>query len=444
LSGHLTIDLGAIVANWRMLAALRPQAQCGAVVKANAYGLGLEPVCEALLKAGCRTFFVATLQEGERLRALSREPVIYVLNGLMSGQTAAMLASRLRPVLGSYEEISEWLASHGEECALHIDTGMNRLGLRPEEALGALAHTGLVPSLILTHLACADQVGHPKTIDQLRRFKDVVALMPDTTISYANSAGCFIPAQRWFDLGADTHQDAALIPAQSAHSKFDETSNAPVSMTSSIPISENANLTTTSTARGPLSPIRGPISPVHGPSSPHPHAGGQKAAPSIPQVIDRKILLRPGIALYGGNPFTSRPNPMQQVLTLEVPILQVRDVFSGESVGYGGLWQAKKASRIAILSAGYADGIHRSLSSATSDTAYHVMVANTPCPIIGRISMDLTAIDITETDAKRGDKAIIIDNNNNELDRIAAAAGTIPYEILTSLSTRYKRTYLGG
>src|SRR5690606_14535761 len=141
----------------------------GAVLKADAYGAGLEPVGRALAAAGCRTFFVALPEEGVRLRAVAPEVAIYVLDGLTPGGAETLLAYNLRPVLGSPAEIAEWSALNQDgrpvACAIHVDTGMNRLGLTLAEA-GALAAdsrtlTALAPALLISHLACADTPGHP-------------------------------------------------------------------------------------------------------------------------------------------------------------------------------------------------------------------------------------------------------------------------------------------
>jgi alanine racemase len=360
--GVLTIDLSALVANWRSLAAHGEGTECSAVVKADAYGCGIEPVVTALAKAGCKTFFVAHLDEAARVRAVDADAAVYVLNGLLPG-TAPLYAKRnLRPVLGSIEELDEWrqfcLGKNWRgEAALHVDTGMNRLGLTPEEATHFAESTGTLPpsvTLLMSHLAAADDPADPLNAKQLGRFRELRSLFPSLRASLANCSGIF--------LGPDTHYD----------------------------------------------------------------------------------LLRPGAAIYGVNPTPGHVNPMAPVVKLEARVVQVRDAKESDSVGYGGAWQAARASRIAIVSVGYADGYPRSAGSARQRIGADAIVAGKRCPIAGRVSMDLIAIDVTDLPPgkpQRGDLVALL-NDQIDVDEVASHAGTIGYEVLTRLGRRYARVYI--
>lgn len=359
--GVLTIDLAAIEANWRALGRRALPAECAAVLKANAYGCGLEQVAAQLVRAGCKTFFVADLEEARRLRALAEEPAIYVLNGLLPGTAAAFAAARVRPVIGSMVELAEWdafCATHQWQggAALHVDTGMNRLGISVAEA-AALAsriraeNHGI--TLLMSHFACADTPEHPLNDRQIRLFREVRLLYRGIPSSLANSSGVF--------LGNPAHCD----------------------------------------------------------------------------------LVRPGGALYGSNPTPGRSNPMQQVVRLDAHILHVRSVAKGETIGYGAAWTARHASRIAVCAVGYADGYLRAASSTDAAPGADAIVAGKRCPIAGRISMDLLAIDISalpENAVRRGHTATLI-GDEITVDELANRAGTIGYEILTSLGQRYHRVY---
>ncbi|WP_245421598.1 alanine racemase [Methylobacterium sp. B4] len=353
--GHgarLTVDLAALAANWRSLAARAPWAECGAVVKADAYGCGLSAVAPALWGAGCRTFFVAHLSEGIAARKILPDAALYVLNGLPPGSAEAFRAHRLRPVLGDAQELAEWAeATQGAwPAALHVDTGMNRLGLSVAEALAlagdpVIARAGI--DLVMSHLVSAERPGDPLNARQAADFSQVRAAFPQMRASLANSSGTC--------LANDARHD----------------------------------------------------------------------------------LLRPGYALFGGNPEPGRPNPMRPVVRLEATILQVRDVEAGATCGYNARWQAPAPRRLATLSLGYADGYPRSASNSG-----HALVGGVPCPIVGLISMDLIILDVTDaTQARRGGTATLI-GDALDIDRVGQAAGTIGYEILTGLGSRYVRDYV--
>lgn len=358
--GVLTLDLGAIVANWRDLASRTAPAECAAVVKADAYGCGIEPVAGALARAGCKTFFVADVAEARRLRATAPDADIYVLNGIPFGAASALADVKARPVIGSLSELAEWDAFCTAQqwrggAALHFDTGMNRLGLLAEDA-SALAARVKMPdhgvSLVMSHFACADTPNHPMNQRQIDLFREVRTLFRGIPASLANSSGIF--------LGASAHCD----------------------------------------------------------------------------------MVRPGIALFGGNPTPSQPNPMKPVVELKGRIAQVRTVARGDSVGYGAAWTAAKPTRIAVVAIGYADGYARA-ASGVDGRGGEVLVAGHRCRIAGRISMDLMSIDLSNLPdgaAKRGDYVTLIGGGLG-VDEVAAMTGTVGYEVLTNLGRRFHRVW---
>jgi alanine racemase len=362
--GTLTVDLAAIEANWRALVRQLLTVDCAAVVKANAYGLGLEPVTATLARAGCTTFFVANLAEARSVRSRAPEATIYVLTGFAPEGGEAFIEIKARPVINSTTELAEWdafAAAHQWQggAALQVDTGMRRLGMAAEEA-AALAPRAQTENhgitLLMSHLACADVPDHPLNASQIRLFRELHMLYPGIQASLANSSGIF--------LGNSAHFD----------------------------------------------------------------------------------LARPGAALYGVNPTPGRPNPMKSVVELTGRILQLRRVERDATVGYGAAWTAKRPSRIAIAALGYADGLMRASSGTDNGPGGAAIVAGKRCPIVGRISMDLVCIDITDlADAAvhRGDSATLI-GGEITVDDVAASAGTIGYEILTHLSPRCQLIYRGG
>lgn len=358
--GRLTIDLGALADNWQDIAERVGSAATAAVVKADAYGIGLEPAAKALAEAGCHTFFVALPEEGLRLRATVRDAAIYILDGLLPGSAATYVAADLRPVLGSFPEIEEWAeakqAGAATGAALHIDTGMNRLGLTLGEARVLSEHRELLstiaPSLLMSHLAAADTPDHPLNRKQLAAFRAVRALLPAIPASLANSAGILLGPDYRFD------------------------------------------------------------------------------------------LVRPGIALYGGAA-AAGAHPLRPVVTAEARILQVREAKRGETVGYGATETLRQPTRIAIVAAGYADGYHRHAGSSDARPGARAFLHGRYAPLVGRISMDLIAIDVTDIPgAERGDWVEMF-GPNIPIDEVAHHAGTIGYELLTGLGRRLARSYVG-
>ena len=360
--GILTIDLAAIVANWRELARRTAPAQCAAVVKADGYGCGIEPVTAALAKAGCATFFVATLAEARQARAVAPQAAIYVL-ATLPGTLGSFAQGNFRPVIGSLEELAEWEAFRAGgwrgTAALHIDTGMNRLGLSSEDlaqldARSLARRAGL--DLLMSHFACSEEPSHPLNGKQMADFREARDLFPGIPGSLANSSGIF--------LGPDAHHD----------------------------------------------------------------------------------LVRPGMALYGANPTPGHLNLMRAVARLEGRIVQLRDIEAGDKVGYGAIWTARRPTRLAIAAVGYADGLPRAASASDAKPGAEAVVAGRPCPLAGRVSMDLLAVDVTdlpEDKVRRGDTVALLDDTIGVGD-LASHAGTIAYEVLTSFGRRYARVYKGG
>jgi alanine racemase len=328
-------------------------------VKGDAYGIGIAPACQALAEAGCHTFFVALPEEGLRVRSVVSDAAIYVLAGLIPGAGEAYASADLRPVLNSRPEIEEWtlLRRTGVKtsAAIHVDTGMNRLGLTLGEVRKLAERRDLREtlglSLVMSHLACADTPDHPLNRKQLAAFRAVRTLIPDLPASLANSAGIF--------LGPEYHFD----------------------------------------------------------------------------------VVRPGIALYGGQPVSGLANPMSPVVTLEALVLQVREAKAGETVGYGAGETLRRPSRVAIVGVGYADGYQRRAGASDRRMGAHGFVRGAAAPILGRVSMDLIALDVTDIPGvERGDWVELF-GPNVSIDEVAAHADTISYEFLTSLGRRHSRAY---
>jgi len=350
----LTIDLDAVAANYQILRARHLGGAVSAVVKADGYGLGALAVGKRLYREGCRHFFVATLDEALELAPAVPTALVATLTGVAPAAARGQALSGVVPVINSLPELVLWRAEahrlgRSLPAFLHIDTGMNRLGLAPGEVDQLAQDPGLLSGIelrfILTHLVSAERPREPISGIQLGRFRAACARLPRALRSIANSSGMFLASD----------------------------------------------------------------------------------------------LARPGSALYGVNPTPARPNPMQGVVRLTARVLQVRDVPAGETVGYNGIWEAQKPSRIATIGAGYADGLLRSLSNRGQ--AYF---DGTPLPLVGRVSMDLITFDVTALpDLGPGDNLELI-GPQQSVDAFAAGAETSAYEILTSLGTRYARSWLGA
>jgi alanine racemase len=342
----LTIDLDAVIANWRALDALSGDGtETGAVVKANGYGLGADRVGRALLRAGARTFFVAVAEEGAALRAaLGPGPEILVFSGHMPGDTDMIGDLDLTPMINSTEQLTRHFeALPGRPFGIQLDTGMNRLGMEPGEWLAVrdiVLSEG--PRLVMSHLACADEPDHPMNAAQLTVFRELTDGI-DVPRSFAATGGIL--------LGPEYHFD----------------------------------------------------------------------------------LTRPGVGLYGGQPFADAT----PVVTLTAPVVQTRVLEPGETVGYGNAWETAHETRISTISAGYADGLIRAMGGQA-----RVHAESVACPVVGRVSMDLITVDVSHL--SYDPKSLDILGPRQGVDKLARAAGTIGYEILTSLGARYQRRYIGG
>lgn len=362
---RLVINLDAIAANYRKISALAAPAAAGAVVKADAYGLGLAPVARCLDKAGCQIFFVAHLSEGVALRAILPEAQIYILHGLpipppQGGAAAShaqnFIAHGLRPVLNNLQEVEAWRESGGRQTGaiLNFDTGMSRLGLSADDTAqlirGASLLDGLKVDYVMSHLSCADDPAHPLNARQLAAFNNLRGLFPGVPASLANTAGTL--------LGAPYHYD----------------------------------------------------------------------------------LVRPGIGLFGGSPSGTGDSPFESAVELYAKILQLRDIDSGDYVGYGATYRPQGPARIAVAGIGYADGYMRALGNLGTGA-----IAGHKVALVGRVSMDLCAFDVSNVPrglCAPGDEIELI-GPNAALESAAAAAGTINYEILTRLGSRLARAYSG-
>ncbi|MHA1530082.1 MAG: alanine racemase [Alphaproteobacteria bacterium] len=378
LSADLAIDLDAIAANWRALDALSaPEVETATVVKADAYGCGARQVGPALARAGARTFFVALPGEGAELReALGPDPIIYILGGYAPAPPPH--PTRPPPPSGGRER---------EGGRIEPETAQ----IEPDHPLYA-THS-LRPILNSAAQAAAWFTDHPRA---------PCAIQLDTGMNR---------------LGMEAAELASLGPLPPAVQLV-------------------------------MSHLACADDPGHhqNPAQLAEFTRLSESLPGIPRSLAATagILLgpgylfdmtRPGIGLYGGWPFTSaRP-----VVSLHLPIIQIREVAPGETVGYGAAWRAPRAARIATLSSGYADGLMRSLSCGA--TGY---LDGQPLPFTGRVSMDLIGLDVTGCPAAAPGAMVEIVGPHQSIDDLAAAAGTIGHEILTSLGSRYRRRYTGA
>jgi alanine racemase len=347
-AANLTIHLDAIIANWRVLDALSgADVETAAVIKADAYGLGVSEVAKPMFDAGVRTFFVATAEEGVKLyAAIGAQAKIYVFSGQMASDNRIYYDFPLVPLLNSLDQVKRYLAADNSagSFGLQLDTGMNRLGMEADELEAALALLGdAKPELAMSHLACADEPDHPMNAAQLAEFR---------RMTEGRGWRRSLSATGGVLLGSAYHFD----------------------------------------------------------------------------------LCRPGIGLYGGAPFSDA----EPAVTLSLPVIQTRMVAPGETVGYGGQWTAKRPARIATLAAGYADGLIR----AMGNTPPALFAGGIACPLVGRVSMDLLTVDVSELDTVPDSLELL--NLHQTVDDLADAAGTIGYEILTSLGARYNRRYSGA
>lgn len=353
----LTIDLPALAANYRDIEKISQNAAVAGVVKADGYGLGAREVVQTLLSEGCERFFVATPDEGAAARAIAEDAQIAILGGLYQGAEDFYLEHHLIPVINSLEEMARWRDySQAQNFALpywlHVDTGMNRLGLDAQEIQYFIDDPEQAAPLhmigVMSHFACADEADHPMNARQADAFAQIARHFPDAQKSLCNSSGLFRD-ERW-------HYD----------------------------------------------------------------------------------LLRPGYALYGGNPTPETANPMNRVVSLEVPVLQTRLLRKGNTVGYGASHKVSADSSAATIALGYADGFFRAGSNKAS-----VYFKGQACPVLGRVSMDLVTIGTGHLShqPKPGDMIEIL-GPHQDIDALARDCADIGYDILTALGRRYDRRYL--
>ncbi len=358
----LSVDLDALRRNYRALATVAQGARCAAVIKANGYGLGLNEVFHALHEEGCDTFFVATLAEAQALRLLDDGITIYVLNGLAPGTAEHFQRHDLQPVLNSLPEVEEWAHYCADQrtalpAALHLDTGMLRLGLEPADVDILINYPVIFEAfqltLVMSHLAAGDTPEHDKNEAQRALFDELRQKLPEAPASLANSAGVL--------MGPRFHYD----------------------------------------------------------------------------------MVRPGIALYGGRALARGDNPMKSVVSLMAPILQVRVARAGETVGYGCTYTLKRDSLLATVPVGYADGYFRQLGGSDERAGMLACIEGKVVPVAGRVSMDLITLDVTDIPEpliQRGSMVELL-GPNISVDDMAERAGTISYEVLTRLGSRFVRTY---
>jgi alanine racemase len=358
VTARLAVRLGAIADNYHRFVERCPGTEVAGVVKADAYGLGAVPVAAGLAQIGCDTFFVARAEEGMALRRVLPLARIFVLDGPYGESAPALIAHRLIPVLNSLTQVDAWGTSaraHGGQldCAIHIDTGMNRLGLSQEERMTLSAEAAarlrnLNVVLWMSHLACGDDCASPMNAQQLSLFRGALASLPAAPASLSASAGAL--------LGRDYHFD----------------------------------------------------------------------------------LVRPGIGLYGGNPCSGIDNPFAVAAVLTAKILQLRRVDTGGAVGYGATFRAARPSTLATVGLGYADGLMRAIGNKGSG-----VIAGVRAPVVGRVSMDLVTLDVTDVpaDALAVGADVEFLGDHISLEEFAALAGTANYEVLTSLGHRVPRHY---
>jgi len=342
---RLLVDLDALAANYGVFVAAAGGRAVAAVVKANGYGAGADAAALRLQHAGCRSFFVATVDEALSLRkALGPDPEIFALEGPEAASADALAGSAITPVLNHPGQRQLWRRKQGLPAAVHVDSGMGRLGFDTDVDIADF--DGMPLSLLMTHLACADEPAHPQNAIQLRRFAAVVARFPGIRTSIGNSAGCLTEAARQGDLG------------------------------------------------------------------------------------------RPGIGLFGGNPFIDRPNPCRPVAALQGRVLQVKTLPAGASVGYGASCVLERPASVAVVALGYADGVSRHLSGRGS-----LFLGGGRRPILGRVSMDMTVVDVTGVDGvKPGDWAECF-GAQLPIDEAALDADTMAYTLLTGVGARVPREY---
>lgn len=349
----LEVNLDAIKHNYDVLRVTAGSATCAAVVKANAYGLGVNKVAPLLYLCGCRDFFVATADEAVELaRIVAPDARIYVFHGVKKGEENDLAANNIIPVINDVYQLECWMHKAKTEglslpCVLHFDTGMNRLGFNWADAKKISMNEALRfldVKYVMSHLSCADEPDNDQNNIQLKRMNEVRKIFPKARVSLANSWG--------------------ILAAKCYH--FD--------------------------------------------------------------------LVRPGCSLYGVK--GKAKVDIKNIITAKAKILQIREVSEDGFVGYGATVPVKAGTRLAVVPLGYADGYLRSLSNNS-----YANWKGGEIKLLGRVSMDLTIFDITHLPKVQVGDEIELIGDAHTVDQVADDAGTIGYEILTSLGKRYNRVY---
>ncbi len=339
----LTINLTALVRNYRLYQTWADGAAVACVVKADAYGLGMEAVANALYTAGCRTFFVAYPQEGVALRQTLQDADIIVLNGLTLDTLTDFKLHQLTPVLNTLAQVALWRDEGTSALSpwLQIETGMHRIGISHYDWELARDMLDFPNAGAMSHLACADTPASPMNRQQLHTLQQAKSFFKADKSSLAASSGVF--------LGADYCAD----------------------------------------------------------------------------------MVRIGAGLYGAIPHPA----LQSVVSVHAPVLEIRGIAVHDHVGYGATYTASQVRKIATVGIGYADGYHRHLSNAG-----HVVLHGQRLPVVGRVSMDMITVDVSDITCTVGDMVEIY-GATYTINDAATAAGTIGYEIITSLGKRLRRVY---
>ena len=335
---RLNIDRDALAHNWRALDRMSGEARAGAAIKAQCYGLGIEPCLPVLAEAGARDFFVAHWSEVAEAAQYVSADSIAVLHGVLNAEEATYAkAVGAVPVINSLQQARIWSEAGGGPCHLMVDTGMNRLGIAPDEA-GDPAVSALDVQVLMSHLACADE-DSAMNARQLAAFRDIASAIQHRELSLANSAGIALDPQFRFD------------------------------------------------------------------------------------------LTRPGLALYGGVPRPELADTIRQVAYPQTALLHVRLIGAGDSVGYNATFSAERDMRVGIVTLGYADGILRCWGGQALGSA------DDPLPILGRVSMDMIALDLSRHPALHEGDWIDVPYR---LPDAARQTSLSQYELLTLLGRRLR------
>jgi len=350
----LRINLQALKANYNLLSKIAKNATCSAVVKNNAYGLGAVEISKLLYNEGCRNFWVAHAHEGEEIRSVVKDSNIYVLQGVGDDSIDLFRKNNLIPVISTKEQFIFW-KSELKPYIIHIDTGLNRYGIRENDIEFILSHKKELSHLkmIISHLACADDIGHFMNKYQHDNFERISGKFTGVKRGLSASDGLFLGDKFTYD------------------------------------------------------------------------------------------YIRAGAALYGINTAPYRENQMKPVVTIEAPVVQTEILPLGAYAGYGITYRAHQEKKIAVISIGYGDGIPCSLKNIGKIWFKDNFAKLYESRVIGRISMDLTICDITQIPegiVKIGCMASLI-NEHYTVDDMGRDAGTIGYEILSRLGSRYFRYY---